>query len=174
MTPPIIRPARSEDLPSLTKLARETFIDAFTDVSAFADMRRYVQKAFAPEQIEKEFATPGSRFLVVDGVDGLIGYMKLNQGPGRTVSGLTNAVEMQRLYVHRSAQGLGIGKALLNKARQIVAKEGGDWIWLAVWGNNKGGIRFYQRGGFTQYSTLDFPLGSVVHHDLMMRLAASP
>lgn len=168
-----IRQARRDDLPELIRLARGTFIAAFTDDEAVDDMLQYVETAFSPQQTEREFETPGSQFFLVEGLGGLLGYMKLNQGEAQSDSGLNNALQLQRIYVRRTAQGMGIGKALLTHAFRLAEQDGCDWIWLAVWEENTRAIQFYQRAGLTQSSRLEFPLGDVVHRDWMMRMHVS-
>lgn len=168
-----IRPARRGDIPALARLARGTFIAAFTDDEAVDAMLQYVETAFTLDKIEREFDTPGSDFYVVDGPDGLLGYMKLNSGAAQSDDRLENALELQRIYVRRTTQGQGLGRALFAHALDMAKRARRDWIWLAVWEGNADAIRFYQREGLTQFAEFDFPLGDILHRDLMMRLHVS-
>ena len=70
--------------------------------------------------------------------DKVVGFIVLNQG------------EIHALYVARTARGQGVGRALLNRAKQQAEKL---CLWTFV--ANTGAQRFYLRAGFSEIGRSD-------------------
>lgn len=95
-------------------------------------------------------------------------YAKLRTGttdPSVTGSG---PVELQRLYVDRSAIGYGVGAALMRASLDAARLAGHRTIWLGVWELNARAISFYERWQFQTVGDHKFRLGSDHQTDLIM------
>lgn len=164
-----IRPVAPSELPVLRQLAQDTFITAFGAANTPEDMANYVQANFSMENFQKMYQQAGVMFFLAWLDDQAVAYLKLNTGDAQSEKDLENALEIERIYVHAAYQGKGLGQSLLGfsvaHARQLRKK----WIWLGVWDQNQGAIRFYERHGFRTFSQHDFFLGKDHQIDLLMK-----
>ena len=163
------RPCESADLDTLRTLAYRTFDEAFRHMNTAANMDAYTGTAFARAKLEEELRNPLSAFLFLysDGV--LAGYMKINEGAAQTDLADPAAREIERMYVLRDFQGLGLGRALIEKAVESARKKEKSFLWLGVWQKNENAIAFYERMGFRKTGTHRFVMGSDHQTDHVMR-----
>ncbi len=68
---------------------------------------------------------------------------------------LDRTCELKRLYVHKSARGQGVGRALYAHAEAFARAAGYDRIWLDSSRRFTEARRLYERNGFTLTSELD-------------------
>ena len=170
MTKALLRLAREEDLPALAALARSSFTSAFAAVNTEEDMAAYLEQAFAPEVLAREFADPDSYFTVVtDGAE-LLGYCKLRRNSAEPCIKAERNMELERLYTASNAVGKGIGSLLMEQAIDTARSEGNEVLWLGVWEDNHGAIRFYERHGFADVGSHAFMLGTDRQIDRIMQL----
>ncbi|UXH77600.1 GNAT family N-acetyltransferase [Roseateles amylovorans] len=71
-------------------------------------------------------------------------------------------VELTRLYVAPTCQGLGFGAALLRHARQAHSTRS---LWLSAWEGNARALTFYRREGATQLGETWFELDGRRHRN---------
>lgn len=155
----------------LRNLAKETFIDTFAEVNSANNISNYTDKAFSLNQISEEYNHSNSSFFFAYMDRKIVGYLKLNTDYAQTEQGLTNALEVERIYARRSFQGKGVGKALMQKSNTTASEINVDWLWLGVWDQNKHAIEFYKRQGFEIFGRHDFFMGTELQHDILMKLA---
>ncbi len=164
-----IRPVRIEELDKLRILARETFITAFGPHNTAENMDAYVSKHFSKGYFEQLYRSPGSLFFLAYRGEKAIAYLKLNIEKAQNEQLLDNSIEIERIYVHENYQGQGYGQDLLDFSTVYGRQLNKDWIWLGVWDQNQGAIRFYERHGFTTFSQHDFYLGDELQIDWLMK-----
>jgi ribosomal protein S18 acetylase RimI-like enzyme len=164
-----IRPAIIDELPLLRDLAEKTFVEAFGPVNTAEDMRQYVSKTFAIEQVRTSFQQEGAAYFIAWHDSEAIAYLKLNEAAAQTEQSLENALEIERIYVKKSYQGKGIGLQLLDFAMEQARQANKTWIWLGVWDQNEAAIRFYERHGFSTFDQHEFYLGSDLQNDFLMK-----
>ena len=114
-----LRTATAADAESLAAVAERTFRDTFGDDNAPDDIEAYVRDSFSLARVRAELADDANTFLLAftDGEEQPDGYAKLRIGTtDPSVSG-ADPVELQRLYVDRSAIGHGVGAALMRGHR---------------------------------------------------------
>ena len=164
-----IRPCDANDLEALRNIAWQTYDDTFRHFNTAANMDAYLASAFNREKLQAELANPHSTFffLILEGA--LTGYLKLNDDSAQTDLNDPHALEIERIYVKRDFQGLGLGKALLGKAMDVARERRKRFVWLGVWEKNGNAIAFYKKMGFTQVGTHDFYMGKERQTDLIMR-----
>ncbi|NNE34177.1 MAG: GNAT family N-acetyltransferase, partial [Rhodothermales bacterium] len=133
------------------------------------NMERYVDEHFTREKIEASLTNADNTFFLVGGADGeLIGFAKVTKSVQEScVTG--HAVELERIYVHSSATGMGIGSQLMKHVFEAARSSGFDCVWLGVWIRNKKAIAFYQKWGFEPVGTHVFTLGGEAQTDLVMQ-----
>jgi ribosomal protein S18 acetylase RimI-like enzyme len=109
----------------------------------------------------------------VEGASEPMGYAKLRAGlPDPSVSG-PNAIELQRIYVDRSATNRGIGAHLMQACLHSAQSAGFHTVWLGVWERNPRAIAFYERWGFEPVGDHVFRLGSEDQRDVVMQRPVS-
>lgn len=165
-----IRSCDANDLEVICGLGRRTFRETFSDKNAPENMDRYLDEAFDPGSILSQLEGPGSSFFILE-VDGkAAGYLKVNLGSAQTDIHDPESLEVERIYVAKEFQGMGLGRRLMDFAVGSAASLGRKWVWLGVWEENRKAIGFYERCGFRRIGTHTFTLGSDKQTDLVMRL----
>ena len=165
MTDPVIRHARPDDAPALADLARRTFIDTFVDGFAIpypqTDLDVYFAAKFTPDAMCKALQEPGGAWWVAEADDGTL-LAFANAGPNGLPHPDANAsqMELRRLYVDQSAQGLGLGTRLLTLALDWMEVHGDGPLWIGVWSQNLKAQRLYEAYGFEKAGEYQFPVGT--------------
>lgn len=161
----LYRTPAPEDAAALAELARTSFIETFAylyreeDLNAFLDTYK-TESAFA------QTLTDGRHIFQIAERNGeIIGYCKL--GLDATLDDVplewTGGIELKELYLGSSAQGSGIGPALMDWAMQTARERKAPSIILSVWSGNFRAQRFYNRYGFRHIADTYFMVGS--HRD---------
>ena len=78
-------------------------------------------------------------------------------------------MELERIYVAKEFQSMGLGKILMNKALEFALEKKKSHIWLDVWEHNNKAISFYKKHGFTVISQHSFFMGDDEQMDYIMR-----
>jgi ribosomal protein S18 acetylase RimI-like enzyme len=168
-----IRTATPADAETLVALAEQTFRDTFANDNSPDDIEAYVRDSFSLVRVRAELADDANTFLVAftDSEEQPAGYAKLRTGTtDPSVTG-SDPVELQRLYVDRSAIGRGVGAALMRASLDAARLAGHRTLWLGVWERNARGISFYERWQFETVGDHTFRLGSDLQRDLIMARA---
>lgn len=157
------------DLDELIKISRKTFVDAFEKHNAPEDFETYIDKAFAKTNLQKQLELRDSTFYFVlqDGV--LAGYFKLNEHAAQTDLKLSEALELERIYVLGEFQGNRIGEHVIREVVRLASEKGKAFIWLGVWQKNTDAVRFYERHGFVKFGTHPYFIGNDEQTDWLMR-----
>ena len=167
---PRIRTATPADTEPLAALAERTFRDTFADDNSTGDIEAYVRDSFSLDRVRAELADDANKFLLalMDGEEQPHGYAKLRTGTtDPSVTG-PDPVELQRLYVDRSAMGHGVGAALMRASLDAAKSSDHRTLWLGVWERNARAISFYERWQFETVGDHVFRLGSDHQTDLIM------
>ena len=171
MSEPVdIRIATPADAETLAALAERTFRDTFAAYNADDDMEAYVGESFSLDRMRAELADGANTFLVafVGGGDSPAGYAKLRTGIAEPCVTGPAPVELQRIYVDRSAVGRGVGAALMRASLEAARDAGHRTLWLGVWERNVRAIAFYAQWGYATVGEHLFRLGSNDQRDLIM------
>jgi ribosomal protein S18 acetylase RimI-like enzyme len=169
MTATIIK-CTSDDIHTLREVAYETFDETFRDQNTAESMSAYLETAFALEQLQKELTHPSSQFYFVIYDGDVAGYLKVNVDDAQTEAMGEDALEIQRIYIKRRYQKLGLGKLLYHKALEIARELGKKRVWLGVWERNENALAFYRKMGFEQTGAHSFYMGDEEQTDYIMSL----
>jgi ribosomal protein S18 acetylase RimI-like enzyme len=80
----------------------------------------------------------------------------------------SNSFEVVRFYVEASAQGRGVGAALMEECFEESRRRGADTVWLQVWKQAPWAVGFYERMGFTAVGSAPFYFGDQIGDDHIM------
>ena len=164
-----ITPLTVSDVSILRSIARDTFIETFSEANKAEDMERYLTENFSEEQLARELSNPDSFFYVAEVKGHVVGYLKLNTAHTQTEPQAADALEIERIYVLSNYHGNGVGQALYHHAMSVAEDRKASYVWLGVWEHNHRALRFYEKNGFTAFGTHIFQLGNDQQTDILMQ-----
>lgn len=150
-------------------IGKETFYESFKNENTEENMKHYLAKAFTSEKISAELNNPHSRFYLLFVDEQLAGYLKVNTYSAQSENMGDEALEVERIYLKKSFQKLGLGKVLMDKAIDIAVEESKTIIWLGVWEKNENAIAFYSKAGFEKSGKKIFYMGDEQQTDFIMK-----
>lgn len=173
MTDVLIRPATEADAAALGELGRQTFVDTF--VAGFAipypadDLAAFLDSSFSPETIRTKLREPGAAWWVAERDGELLAFA--NTGPNTLPHPEARAshAELRRLYVSKSAQGLGLGTKLLAVALEWMEANGDGPLWIGVWSGNRKAQKLYEAYGFEKAGEYQYPVGQWLDDEFILR-----
>src|SRR6478735_3878063 len=145
---------------TLQLISKQTFSETFGDQNSKENIELYIKQHYSLDNLRKELSHPDTTFYFLTQGSELQGYLKLNRGSAQTEFQGDEALEIERIYITKQAQGFGYGKALLNKAIELSTEDELPMLWLGVWENNIPAVRFYERHGFVPFGEHIFMLGN--------------
>ena len=164
-----IRAVENSEIAKLHALSLSTFVEAFGSQNTVSNMEQYISEALSLDHISFEYKNPNSSFFFAEYQSEIIGYLKLNQGDAQTEPVLSEAIEIERIYVISEFQSKGIGRLLIKFSLELAKHKRLKRVWLGVWDQNQNAIRFYERQGFVIFSKHKFMLGKELQFDVMMK-----
>lgn len=166
----LIKRCDINDLEMLRDISITTFRDSFASENTEEDMNDYLQKSFNLQQVEKELLHPHSVFYLAYCENQPAGYLKINFGPAQTDINDDNSLELERIYLLDTFQGMGLGPQLMEKAIETARENKLKYIWLGVWEKNARAIHVYRKRGFVKFKSHTFWLGQDKQTDELMKL----
>jgi diamine N-acetyltransferase len=146
-----IRPATVADIPTIQRIARETWPSAYGEILqpgqiAYMLDRMYSTEALSAQMSITENAPNPQQFLLLresrDNDDSYCGFAAFQtNASGRSVS------KLHKLYCLPRTQGRGFGKMLVNEVKRLCLLEGQRSLILNVNKYNNA-RRFYEKLGF--------------------------
>lgn len=159
---PRIRDAVDADLPALGRL----FVQVNDlHVAARPDVFR---SPATGEQVETylgiRLEEAGCRLFVADVGERTVGFLlaRLRAAPMVPIYRRRQEIEIEIVVVAHDSQGLGVGRALMERAHRWAADSGVERLRLTVYEFNQGARDFYERLGYaTEQRIMSRPVGSL-------------
>jgi GNAT superfamily N-acetyltransferase len=169
MIEPIIRRAGPADAETLSALGERTFRETFEHLYDPADLQVFLAEAYALDRTRADLADPAKASWLVEADGEAIGYALA--GPcGLPHAQVTRGCgELKRIYFRKDRQGGGLGKALFAEVMAWLQSAGPRDVWIGVWSENHGALRFYERHGFAKAGEYGFKVGKTVDHEFILR-----
>ncbi len=168
----IIRLATFADIPTLSRLGRQTFVETFIDGFGIpysqSDLASFLPAAYGEEAIAGYQADPDYQHFIVESDGEAVGYALVGPNGLPHDDARPEDGELKRIYLLKSAQGLGAGKALYNASIQWLERNGPSRIWLGVWSGNEKAQAFYAHNGFAKVGEYQFVVGETLDHEFIM------
>ena len=136
----IIRPMEEADIPARALVHCRAWEETYRGLIPDA-----VLDSMTPEAVEAAVRALPMETLVAEGPDGLVGFACFLP-EARDFTARRNTSEIAALYLLRSAQGLGLGRRLLEAALDHLPPH--QDVVLYVLDKNRRAIRFYESMGF--------------------------
>lgn len=171
---PVIRPARPDDVDALADLKLATFRETFLEEGFAipyppADLALFEAASYAPDAVAAELGDGEKRTWVAEADGRLIGYAQVGPCKLPHVDAAPGDGELYQLYVLRAAQGLKLGKALLQTALDHLAATRPGPVWLGVWSGNEKAQAVYAARGFEKVGDYRFRVGSWYDEEYIFR-----
>ena len=171
MTDLILRAATEDDIPALSALGRDSFVDKFGYMYKPEDLAAFVAETHSHAAVAAELAHAERRYRLVE-IDGaLAGYCKLAiPSTLGEYHAAARPIEIKQLYTAPGMTGKGIGAALMDWAMAEARAYRADTIQLSVWSGNDGAQRFYARYGFAKVADITFAVGEQIDEEYLFAL----
>ena len=164
-----IREATIDDAILIADISQLTFRHTFSADNTPEDMDMFLSQQFTKGKLMLEVGRPELQFLLAYAGNEIAGYVKLREAKAPEGLGVTNALEIARLYAMPAMIGKGVGKLLMQASITAAKDAGKEAVWLGVWEKNRRAIDFYQRWGFEKFGEVDFLLGTDMQRDWLMK-----
>ena len=151
-----ITPCTTADIYTLQDIAINSYGDHYLYLWHDGGMW-YLNRCFSEDALKKELEDTNAAFFLIYAEDELVGFLKLNISKETEGYSADEALELERIYLTRSASGKGIGKEAVNFTKQYAQKLDKKVIWLKAMDSSRSVI-FYEQNGFEKCGTytLDF------------------
>ena len=173
MTEPVIRPAVLADAAALRELGRQTFIDTFVDGFAIPypadDLAAFLDASFSLEVTHAKLKEPGAAWWVAERDGGLLAFANVGPNTLPHPDARPSHAELRRLFVAKSAQGLGLGTKLLAIALEWMEAHSDGPLWIGVWSGNVKAQRLYAAYGFEKAGEYQYPVGAWMDDEFILR-----
>ena len=168
MTAPVLRPATPADVPALSRLGIDSFVDKFGDLYNAEDLSAFLDEVHSEAAVAGEIADPARLYCLAEADGRLVGYCKLGLACGWPEHARgTRAIELKQLYTAPGMTGMGLGRLLMDWALAEARRRGADEMQLSVYSGNAGAQRFYERYGFAKVADITFLVGQQVDPEFL-------
>lgn len=167
----ILRQATPADIPALSALGRDSFVEKFGHMYRPQDLAAFLEETHSEAAVAAELAHAERRYRLAE-IDGaLAGYCKLAIPSTLAEFGsAARPIEIKQLYTAPGLTGRGLGAALMDWALAEARAYRADAIQLSVWSGNDGAQRFYARYGFAKAADIEFAVGEQIDHEYLFVL----
>lgn len=129
----------------------------------------YAERCFNVEQLQLELSDENALFFGVEDETEALGFLKVNidYPLSKTccqseylelwafeTDEISNALELERIYLTKRGQGRGIGQRLVQLTYDIARSRGKDIVWLKAMDTSADAIGFYTQMGFKTCATM--------------------
>ncbi|KAH8667890.1 acetyltransferase [Ilyonectria robusta] len=168
--PVTIRKVQLADAPSIAKLGAYVFTATFGHSVEAHELQAFLDETYTVAAITQDIQDENKHIIVATGSEGeILGFSYLNTGSSEPcIAHVEDTVELQRIYVHPSGHGKGIGGLLSSEIHEMARERGYKNIWLGVWEENFRALSAYEKWGYRRVGHHDFVVGTVVQRDNIM------
>lgn len=164
-----IRRATAEDAAALAELGAATFIESFGQLYVPRDLQAFLEESHSVEAYAKVLANPDYGLWIAIRDGRAIGYAQAGPCGLPHDDAQPGDGELKRLYLLKSEQNGGVGRALFDQALAWLERDGPRPLWISVWSENLGAQRFYGRYGFEFAGEYAFIVGEQRDREFMFR-----
>lgn len=142
---------QSREIPIVQQLAREIWEEHYLKILSQEQIDYMLDLFYSEEKINSELEEGIVWELLWDG-ENLIGYLVYKIE--------TEKIYISKIYLKAETRGKGLGKLLLNRAKELAKHHQKKSIYLNVNKYNVDSIAFYERNGFTKVDEGVFDIGN--------------
>jgi ribosomal protein S18 acetylase RimI-like enzyme len=167
-----IRSCQRGDEVALALVGQASFLEAFAGVLSGSDILGHCARQHSVEKYAAYLTDQATAVWLAETSPGgaPVGYLVLTT-PDLPLADLgATDVEVKRVYLLHRFQGGGLGRRLMQTAREHAVQAGKKRLLLGVYGDNRAAIGFYKSLGFIQLGTRQFRVGENLYDDLVLGL----
>jgi GNAT superfamily N-acetyltransferase len=157
-----IKLASIEDVPTIVKIAYDTWFVTYEDVISQAQIEYMFGEMYTPESIFKQMDFYKHAFLILYQADRPIGFASYGK-----LEEPINTYKLHKLYLLPSEQNKGFGRILLSEVEKEVAGLGANYLHLNVNRKNPA-LSFYEKLGYEIIETVDIPFAEFWLNDFIL------
>jgi GNAT superfamily N-acetyltransferase len=163
-----VRQATAADAALLAELGKQSFYEAFCEMTSPEDMAAYLQSAFNTADIEDQIMDERSIFFIADADELAAGYVYACPTAAPDCIRDTTAIQLVRLYLRKKFYGRAVGDALMQVVIDRSRACGYQSIWLSSWELNHRANAFYSKWQFEIVGRQKFTVGSDIQDDYIL------
>ena len=157
-----IKLASIEDIPTIVKIAYDTWFVTYEDVISQAQIEYMFGEMYTPESIFKQMDFYKHAFLILYQADRPIGFASYGK-----LEEPINTYKLHKLYLLPSEQNKGFGRILLSEVEKEVAGLGANYLQLNVNRKNPA-LSFYEKLDYEIIETVDIPFAEFWLNDYVL------
>lgn len=154
-----ITQATISDSGTLSKLAvaiyQENYLYLWHEGGADWYMHEY---AYAEDKIREELSDQNIGYYIVQEDAEPVGYLKLVLAGKMSGYDLTEALEIERIYLLHKMKGRGLGKRMMDLALDTARSMNKKILFLKAMDSSLGAINFYRKMGYEISDTFSLPM----------------
>lgn len=157
-----IRPALVVDAQLISNLANKIWRQAYASILSEEQISFMLKEIYEPAVLSSQISN-GVPFHIAEYDNkayGFISAMPKEKHP--------RIYRIEKLYILKEAQGLGIGKKLINRIEDLAKNKGSSTLELNVNRNNPA-TKFYEKEGFKIIKEADIPYHHFILNDYIMQ-----
>ncbi len=160
--------------PLADRLFRQTFIDELGVPYPPADLAAYLQEANSVEAFRRRLADGGMAVWIVEHGGAAVGYAAAGPADFGYPDMLAGDGMLYRLYLAPEWRGRAMAGPMLGETLAWLAQHYSARPWLTVFSGNVRAQRFYLRHGFEVVGECDYPVGTWIDREFVMRRRPPP
>ena len=163
------------DAVAIAALATQVFLDTYATGGVRPDVAREAFREYSKQAFKVRLEESQRKFIIAAQGESVLGFAELICSRLEAPAGGLIGAELVRLYVQRSVQRGGLGRALIQEAEGLASQANLASIWLTAWDGNSGALAFYRRLGYADIgaTTYSFEGKTVGNRVFGKRLAAA-
>jgi ribosomal protein S18 acetylase RimI-like enzyme len=151
--------ASLKDATMLSTLAKDIYKEHYLHLWLADGAEWYMDThAYAVHKIEKELANENNEYIIAVDNGNYVGYLKLVLNAKLSTDEHMNAMEVERIYLHKTAMGKGLGTKLMEYALEKARELKKEIIFLKAMDTSTEAIGFYKKAGYSICGSLQLPL----------------
>ena len=163
-----IRAATVEDAEAIGTVGPAIYAESYghmwDDAGSYA---RYLA-TYGVAAVTSFMARADTHVWVAESEGEIVGFLTMVVGSPDPVEGLASGAEVPRIYILRPARGRGLGKAMIDIAEGVAAREGADHLWLDAMKAAPWAWQTYLKWGFREIGSTEFAGGIGARHRQMV------
>jgi len=150
--------ASERDLPLLSEIGKNSFIESHGTSAPIADITKYLEQKFTFEVLQEELKDQNNIYYIIYYDKRPAGYSKILFNSPHSNIPQKNVTKLERLYLLKEFYNLKLGLGLLNFNIDLSKRNDQAGMWLFVWKGNPKAFNFYSKNGFNVIGSYDFQL----------------
>lgn len=157
-----IRPCNPGDAATISAIAHKSWWPTYSPFLTNEQISFMLNEFYEPSRLSN-IIEQGIGFLMAEVNKQAVGFVSFAPKEGSSV-----IYRIEKLYLVEKAQGLGLGKALINEVMIIAQEQGFNRLELNVNRHNPA-FSFYKKQGFRVVEEVDIPYYQFVLNDYVMQ-----